>query len=83
MTASPACVCRELFQLGVRCFDIDIVTTADHQLLVAHPAAVQVSCKSYIAAVLIVQPHHRSCSKHVAQHACSDKASLKAVLVWQ
>lgn len=57
MTASPISVCRELFQLGVRCFDIDIVTTADHQLLVAHPAAVQVSYKSYIAAMLIVQPH--------------------------
>ena len=36
------CFCRELFQLGVRCFDIDVVTTADRQLLVTHPKALQV-----------------------------------------
>ncbi|KAL3144041.1 hypothetical protein ABBQ32_003841 [Trebouxia sp. C0010 RCD-2024] len=32
---------QELFQMGVRCFDIDVVTTADRQLLVAHPRALQ------------------------------------------
>lgn len=39
-------ICRELFQLGVRCFDIDVVTTADGQLLVTHPTALQV-CLTY------------------------------------
>lgn len=32
---------RELFQMGVRCFDVDIVTTADHQLVVTHPTSIQ------------------------------------------
>lgn len=39
------CFCRELFQLGVRCFDIDVVTTADRQLLITHPTAIQVYLK--------------------------------------
>lgn len=39
-------ICRELFQLGVRCFDIDVVTTADGQLLITHPTALQV-CLTY------------------------------------
>ena len=53
MTASPVSVCRELFQLGVRCFDIDIVITADQQLLVAHPAAVQVSYRRLLLQCLL------------------------------
>lgn len=32
---------RELFQMGICCFDIDIVTTSDQQLLVTHPSALQ------------------------------------------
>ena len=36
-------ICRELFQMGERCFDVDIVTTADHQLLVTHPTSIQVT----------------------------------------
>ena len=34
--------CRELFEMGVRCFDIDIITTSDQQLLVTHPRSLQV-----------------------------------------
>ena len=53
MTASPLSMSRELFQLGVRCFDIDIVITADQQLLVAHPAAVQVSYRRTLLQCLL------------------------------
>ena len=40
--AHQVSACRELFQMGICCFDIDIVTTSDQQLLVTHPSALQV-----------------------------------------
>lgn len=45
-------LCRELFEMGVRCFDIDIVITSDQQLLVAHPKALQVTSTLQSACVL-------------------------------
>ena len=45
-------LCRELFEMGVRCFDIDIVITSDQQLLVAHPKALQVTLTVQSACVL-------------------------------
>ena len=33
--------------MGVRCFDIDVVTTADQQLLITHPKPLQVSLEVF------------------------------------
>lgn len=60
--------CRELFQMGVRCFDIDVVTTADRQLLVAHPRALQVYLETASTQIGI---GCWACSIYILHHVCT------------
>lgn len=68
ITIRYALHCRELFEMGVRCFDVDVVITADQHLLITHPRALQVMkclCES-----------NQPCMHHFAACKCEMKPNV-------
>ena len=54
-------LCRELFEMGVRCFDVDLVVTSDQKLLIAHPKTLQVSFGLRLQSTLVLSADVEIC----------------------